>query len=164
MQGEAITLVTPSDREIAWSRRFAAPRHLVFDAMTKPELLRRWLLGPPGWAMTVCEIDLRVGGAYRWVWVHPEQGELGLRGLYKEIAKPEKIVNTECYDQSWYAGEAQGTAIFVEAGGKTTLTTTMLYESRAARDMALQSPMDDGLNAGYAALDAFLAEIKEGAK
>src|ERR1035437_1248164 len=102
----ALKLTTPTDREIAMTRVFDAPRALVFDALTKPELVRRWLLGPPGWSMPVCEIDLRVGGAYRFLWRNVGGAEMGVRGSYREIAAPERLVATERFDAGWYPGRA----------------------------------------------------------
>src|SRR6476660_9494370 len=107
---ESFKLSTPSDREIAIERDFHAPRTLVFDAFTKPELVRQWLLGPNGWSMPVCEIDLRVGGKYRYVWRRDSDGtSMGMGGVYREIAALERIVSTEKFDESWYPGEAVGT-------------------------------------------------------
>lgn len=145
------------DREIVMTRAFAAPRPLVFDAFTKPELLRQWLLGPPGWTMPVCEIDLRVGGRYRYVWVNNDGTEMGMGGVYKEIVVPERIVATELFDQAWYPGEGLGTVVLTERAGRTTLTQTLLYESREVRDMVLKSPMESGVNASYDRLEQVLA-------
>jgi len=145
-----LRLTTPSDREIAMTRVFHAPRPLVFDAHTKPELVRRWLLGPPGWSMPVCEIDLRVGGTYRYMWQHDRDGtKMGMGGVYREVVAPERIVNTEKFDEAWYPGEALGTLVLVEQGGKTTLTYTMRYESRGARDAVIKSNMESGVAASY---------------
>lgn len=151
-----LEVTAPTDREIVLARAFDAPRRLVFDCMTKPELLRRWMLGPPGWTMPVCEIDLRVGGAYRYVW-HGENGEkMGMGGVYQEIAPPERVVATELFDG---AGEASlVTSELVEHGGRTTLTTTILYPSKAVRDAMLATGMAAGMEAGYARLDALLAQ------
>jgi len=146
----------PSDREIAMTRVFDAPRSLVFDAWTKPELLRRWF-GPPGWSLPVCEIDLKVGGAYRFVMRGPDGAEMGMRGVYREIVPSERLVATESFDESWYPGEALDTTVLVEQGGKTTVTTTVLYESREARDAVLKSPMEHGLAASYDRLAELLA-------
>jgi uncharacterized protein YndB with AHSA1/START domain len=145
----ALKLTTPSDREIQMTRTFNAPRHLVFEAFTNPELLQRWLLGPPGWTMIVCEVDLRVGGGYRWVWRNDNGTEMGMRGVYREVAPPDRIVATEKFDQAWYPGEAVGTITFTEQGGKTTITQTLLYESREARDGVLKSGMERGVAASY---------------
>jgi uncharacterized protein YndB with AHSA1/START domain len=153
-----LQLTTPSEREIAMTRVFDAPRTLVFDAHTKPELVKRWLLGPPGWSMPVCEIDLRVGGQYRYVWRHDlNETMMGMGGVYREIQAPERLVATEKFDESWYPGEAVDTIVLVEQGGRTTLTQTMLYESREARDAVLKSPMEQGVAAGYDRLAELLA-------
>ena len=144
-----LTVTTPSDREVAMTRVFDASRALVFEAMTKPELVKRWLLGPPGWSMPVCEIDLRVRGAYRYVWHGPGGKVMGMRGVFREIAPPERCVMTESFDEPWYPGEAQVTTVLVEQGGKTTLTTTVLYESREIRDSVLKSGMAGGVTASY---------------
>jgi uncharacterized protein YndB with AHSA1/START domain len=146
------------EREIVMTRDFDAPRKLVFDAFTKPELVKRWLLGPPGWTMPVCEIDLRVGGAYRFVWKSEKDGsEMGMGGVYKEIVVPERIVSTETFDQPWYPGEGLGTLVLIEKNGRTTLTQTLLYESRAARDGVLRSPMEQGVAASYDRLEELVA-------
>src|SRR5207237_10503577 len=135
-----LKLITRGDREIVITRVFDAPRKLVFDAFTKPELVKQWLLGPDGWSMPVCEIDLKVGGKYRYVWRRDNDGtEMGMGGVYREIVAPERIVATEKFDQSWYSGEAVGTARLIEQGGKTTLTQTVLYESKETRDAVLKS-------------------------
>jgi len=155
---ESLKITTPTDREISWTRIFDAAPDLVFEALTKPELLRRWLLGPEGWTMIVCQVDLRVGGAHRYVWSHPDQGRMGMGGVYREIVRPERIVNTEVYDD--YPGEAVGTVVLVEQGGKTLLTTTMLYGSKETRDAVLRTNMADGLTASYNRLVMVLAESK----
>jgi uncharacterized protein YndB with AHSA1/START domain len=152
-----LLVTTPTDREIVMTRVFAAPRKLVFDAWTKPELLRRWLLGPPGWTMPVCEIDLRVGGAYRFEWLGQDGTTMGMGGVYREIVFPERIVNTQLFDQDWTGGETLGTLLLTELGGKTTLTNKVLYSSREARDGALRTRMAEGVEAGYARLDEILA-------
>jgi uncharacterized protein YndB with AHSA1/START domain len=155
---EPLTVTTPTDREIVMTRVFDAPRRLVFDAHTRPELVRRWLLGPPGWSMPVCEIDLRVGGKYRYVWRRDTDGtQMGMGGMYREIVAPERIVNTERFDEAWYPGEALGTLVLVERQGRTTLTVTMRYESRAARDGVLKSGMETGVAASYDRLAEMLA-------
>jgi len=163
MNSEKLQITTPSDREIAMTRAFNAPRRLVFEGLTRPELVKRWLLGPPGWSMPVCEIDLRVGGKYRYVWRHDSDGtDMGMGGIYREIVAPERIVATEKFDQSWYEGEAVGTTTLVEQGGKTTLTQTMLYESKETRDAVLKSPMEMGVAASYDRLSEALAAIGVG--
>ncbi len=155
---QKIVLTTPSDREISWTRDFAAPQARVFDALTKPELIRQWLIGPPGWSMTECQVDLRVGGKYRWAWAHPEQGALAVGGEYREITRPSRIVSTERFDQAWYPGEAVGTAELADKKPGTSLQMTLVYQSKDARDAALKSGMDHGLNAGYDNLDRLLSK------
>ena len=153
-----LQLTAPGEREIVMTRVFDAPRQLVFDAHTKPELVKRWLLGPPGWSMPVCEIDLRVGGKYRYVWRHDREGtQMGMGGVYREIVTPERIVNTERFDEAWYPGEAVDTLVLVERGGRTTLTLTLRYESREARDAVLKSGMESGVTASYDRLADLLA-------
>jgi uncharacterized protein YndB with AHSA1/START domain len=153
-----LTMTTPSDREIAMTRAFDAPRELVFEALTKPELIKRWLLGPDGWSMPVCEVDLRVGGKYRYVWRRDKDGtEMGMGGVFSEIVPPERIVHTERFDQAWYPGEAVVTSTLVEQGGRTTLTTTMLMESKDARDEVLRSGMESGVKRSYDRLAELLA-------
>src|SRR6266850_5118132 len=90
-----LKVTTPTDRQIVMTRVFDAPRSLVFDAMAKPELIQRWLYGPPGWSMVLCEDDLKVGGAFRWAWRGPDGAEMAMRGVYREVVPPERIVRTE---------------------------------------------------------------------
>ncbi len=151
---------TPSDTEIQISRDFAAPRELVFDAFTRPELLKRWLSGPPGWSFVVCEVDLRVGGAYRFVWRGPDGMEMGLGGVHREIARPERVVNTQLYDQDWTGGEAVGTLQLTGKNGVTHSTNTVRYQSKEARDGALASGMDQGMVAGYNRLEELLPALQ----
>jgi uncharacterized protein YndB with AHSA1/START domain len=155
-----LKITAPRDREIVMIRLFDAPRTLVFDAFTKPELVRRWLLGPPGWSMPVCEIDLKVGGAYRYVWRHADGREMGMGGVYREIVPNERLVCTELFDEPWYPGEALTTTTLAEKDGRTTLTTTMLYVSREARDSVLKSGMERGVAASYDRLAELLASIE----
>jgi uncharacterized protein YndB with AHSA1/START domain len=161
----SLNLTTPSEREILMTRAFDAPRKLVFEAHSKPELIRRWLLGPDGWSMPVCEVDFRVGGKYRYVWRCERETtpgcapgvEMGMGGVYREIVVPERIVATEKFDQAWYPGEAVCTLVLLEKGGRTTLQQSMLYESRAARDAVLKSGMESGVEASYDRLAKILA-------
>jgi len=157
-----LKLTTRGDREIVMTRVFDAPRSLVFEAFTKPELVKQWLLGPEGWSMPVCEIDLRVGGKYRYVWRHVKGHEMGMGGVFREIVPPERIVSTEKFDESWYPGEAVGTVALTEQGGKTTLTQTVEYQSREAREAVLKSPMESGVAAGYDRLAELLASTMAG--
>jgi len=152
-----LQVTTPSEREIAMTRVFDAPRRLVFDAWTRPELLKRWLGVRGGWSFAVCEVDLRVGGAYRFVWRGPNGKEMGMGGVYREIVPPERLVATELFDDPWYEGEALDTTVLVEKGGKTTVTTTVLYASREVRDAVLKSPMERGVAESYDKLAELLA-------
>jgi uncharacterized protein YndB with AHSA1/START domain len=144
-----LKVTTPSEREIALTRVFDAPRHLVFEAWTKPELVKRWLYGPDDWRLAVCEMDLRVGGATRFVWRHGDGKEMGMSGVFRQIAPPDRLVFTEIWDQDWTGGEALNTIAFTEHAGKTTLTQTVLYASRSARDGALQTGMERGAAVSY---------------
>jgi uncharacterized protein YndB with AHSA1/START domain len=147
-----VDVTTPSEREIQVTRDFDAPAQLVFDFHTKPEHVQEWLLGPPGWSMPICEIDLRVGGIYRYVWRNDAgKGEFGVRGAFREIAAPARLVHTETMDGA--PGEALCTLAFVQSGESTTLTTAMLFSSKEARDQALQSGMADGMSASYDRLE-----------
>jgi uncharacterized protein YndB with AHSA1/START domain len=138
-----------------------APRQMVFDAFTKPELVRHWLLGPDGWSMPVCEIDLRVGGRYRYVWRRDRDGsEMGMGGVFREIVVPERIVATEQFDEPWYPGEAVDTTLFVEQGGKTTVTQIILGASPEAREAILKSGMESGVEASYDRLERLLVSAK----
>jgi uncharacterized protein YndB with AHSA1/START domain len=158
MATSSLKVEASGEREIVMTRVFDAPRDLVWKAFTQPELIRQWLLGPPGWTMPVCEVDLRVGGRYRYVWRSDRDGtEMGMGGVIRELVPPERMVSTEKFDQPWYPGEAVGTIEFAEQGGKTTLTQTIFYESRAARDTVLKSPMETGVAASYDRLANLLA-------
>lgn len=155
---KTLQVTARGDREIVMTRVFDAPRTLVWDAFTKPELLQRWLLGPPGWTMPVCQVGQKVGDRYRYVWRGPDGTEMGVGGVVRELVPPERIVSTEKFDQTWYPGEAVGTVILVEKDGKTTLTQTLQYESREARDMVLKSPMEGGITMSYDRLAEMLAK------
>jgi uncharacterized protein YndB with AHSA1/START domain len=156
---DSFKVSTPSDREIQVSRDFHAPRQLVFDAFTQPDLVRRWLLGPPGWTMPVCEIDLRVGGAYRYVWRKAGVKDMGMGGIFREIVSPERLVASERFDESWYPGDALDTTVFVQEGEITKVKITVLYESKEARDTASRSGMEQGMAAGYNRLEELLSSI-----
>ena len=150
-----LEITTPSDRELVMTRVFDAPREMVFDAWTRPELLKRWLGARPPWYMAVCEVDLQVGGEYRYVWRGPDGTTMGLRGVYREIVPPERLVGTEKFND--YPGEVVGTTVLVEQGGKTTLRLTEVYDSKESRDAALKSGMEYGVEAGYDRLAGILA-------
>lgn len=159
MTAGTLKLSTRGDREIVITRVFDAPRRMVFDAYTKPELIRRWLLGPEGWEMTTCTFEARPGGTYRYEWRHRNGNTMGMGGVIREIKAPERIVSTEKFDESWYPGEAVGTVELTEQGGKTTLTQTVRYESKAALEAVLKSPMESGLRVGYDRLAGVLASL-----
>jgi uncharacterized protein YndB with AHSA1/START domain len=150
-----LKVTTPTEREIVLTRVFDAPRSIVFDAFTKPELLKRWF-GPRGWSLVVCEVDLRVGGGFRFVLRGPDGNDMGMRGSYREIVPPERSVHMESYDD--YPGESQVTAVFVEKGGKTTLTATVLYPSKEVRDAVIQMGMEHGAAESYDKLAELLAK------
>jgi uncharacterized protein YndB with AHSA1/START domain len=160
-KANTVNVTVPNDREIVVTRAFDAPRSLVWECHTSPELVRRWMLGPDGWTMPVCDIDLRVGGGYRHVWRNDADGShFGFQGKYKEIVAPERLVHSERWDGAQGGDEvdAQCTLTLVERGGRTTLTYSMVFPSKDVRDQALQSGMTDGMAAGYDRLDTLMAE------
>jgi uncharacterized protein YndB with AHSA1/START domain len=139
------------------TRAFDAPRDLIFDAHTKPDLLKKWLLGPPGWTMPVCEVDLRVGGKYRSVWRSDADGsEFAIGGVYREIAAPERLVTLE--HMEGMEGNALCTLTLTERGGRTTLVQTMQFATKEARDAALATGMTDGMAQSYDRLEAIIVE------
>jgi uncharacterized protein YndB with AHSA1/START domain len=155
-----LKVVARGDREIVMTREFNASRRLAFDALTRPELVKKWLLGPEGWSMPVREIDLRVGGKYRYVWQHDsDKKEMGVGGVYREIVRDERIVCTELFDDAWYPGEALLSTTFVENGGKTTMTTVILYESTEARDGVMKSGMENGVGLSYDRLAELVTQV-----
>ena len=149
-----LNVTTPTDREIVLTRTFDAPRRLVFDAFTKPLLLKRWF-GPRGWSLVVCEVDLRVGSGFRFVLRGPDGRDMGMSGVYREIVPPERSVHTESFDD--YPGESVVTAVWVEEGDKTTLTATVLYASQEVRDAVIRSGMEHGAAESYDRLAEMLA-------
>jgi uncharacterized protein YndB with AHSA1/START domain len=149
----------PSEREFTLTRTFDAPRRLVFDAYTRPEMIKKWLFGPAEWPLVVCEIDLRVGGKLRYVWRNKERGDMGMSGVFREVAAPERLAHTELFDEDWTGGETLLTTTFVESGGRTTVAATVRYSSQAARDAALKTPMLEGWSQGHDRLDELLATL-----
>jgi uncharacterized protein YndB with AHSA1/START domain len=145
---------TPSDREVAMTRVVDAPRRLVWDAWTSPEHLPHWMLGPPGWTMPVCERDLRPGGRHHSVWRRSDGSEMAIGGVFKEIVPPERLVSTESWGAEW--PETINTLILSEKNNQTTITLTILYPSKEARDAALQTGMKEGMDEGFARLDEYL--------
>lgn len=153
----------PSDREVKVVRRFDAPRELVYKAYTTPALLQRWLLGPPGWSMPVCEMDLHVGGRYRWRWRNDEDGsEFGFHGVIREVTAPARLVHTQSYDPGDAGGSAGEEALVTieleERDGLTTVVTLIDFGSKENRDAALSTGMTDGMERSYRLLDALLAK------
>jgi uncharacterized protein YndB with AHSA1/START domain len=148
------TFTTPTPTDVVAVRTFDAPRELVFAAHTEPHHVQRWLLGPDGWSMPVCEIDLRVGGAWRYVWRNDDTGaEFGMSGVYREVDAPARAVFTEVFEDH---PESVNFMDLVEAEGKTTMTLTMRYASEEIRDIVLATGMTDGMEAGYDRLDGML--------
>jgi uncharacterized protein YndB with AHSA1/START domain len=154
---QPVDVTTPSDREIQVVRIFDAPARLIWDCHTKPELVRRWMLGPPGWSMPVCEVDLTVGGAYRYRWRNDETGmEFGSTGEHREIRPYDRLVTTERMEGC--EGESVNTLTLAETDGKTTLTIRMLFPSTEVRDGALKSGMADGMAMSYDRIEDIAAE------
>ena len=151
---DTLQVTTPSEREVVLTRVFDAPRQMVFDAFSKPELLKRWF-GPRGWSLETCEVDLRVGGGFRFILAGPNKARMGIRGVYTEIVPPERSVHIESYDD--YPGESQVTAVLTEQDGKTLFTATVLYSSKEVRDAVLQHGMERGAAESYDKLAELLA-------
>ncbi len=158
-----LTVTTPSDTEIVLTRDFDAPRHLVYEALVVPEILRRWY-GARGWHLVSCEVDLRVGGAWRFVTRGPGDAELAQAGVYREIHPPDRLVYTEMFDDQSYPGETLITHALVERNGRTTLTTTARYATPEGRDTVLRYPMARGVSEAYDRLDDVLAHCDESEK
>ncbi len=152
-----LKVTTPTDREVVLTRVFDAPRRLVFDAFSKPELLKRWF-GPRGWSLVICEVDLKVGGSFRFVLRGPDGSDMGMRGVYREIAPPERSAHVESFDD--YPGESLVTSVLVEQGGKTTLTATVLYPSQEIRDAVIKSGMEHGAAESYDKLAELLGSAE----
>ncbi len=156
-QAGATTFTTPTDKEIVMTHVVEAPQQLVFDAWTKPEHIPHWMLGPEGWSMPVCEIDLRPGGPWRMAWKHTDGSGMEMTGVYKEIEPPRRVVNTESWGGDW--AETLNTLEITEDNGKTTMVSRMLYPSKEARDRALESDMQAGVNVTFERLDAYLKTL-----
>jgi uncharacterized protein YndB with AHSA1/START domain/catechol 2,3-dioxygenase-like lactoylglutathione lyase family enzyme len=152
---ETLQVTTPTEREVVLTRTFDAPRAQVFDALTRPELLKRWLVAP-GRTLQICEIDLRPGGAYHYVWRGPGKTDIGMRGVHHEVVPLERIVRTEAWED-WDAGDSLVTTVLHEESGKTRFTTTILFPSREVRDAVVKSGLEHGAEEGYDKLDALLS-------
>ncbi|MGK5554896.1 SRPBCC domain-containing protein [Actinomadura kijaniata] len=148
---------TPGETDIVMTRTFDAPPALVFDAWTRPELLRRWL-GARGWHLTRCEVDLREGGRWRFEWAGPDGASMANGGVYREVDRPRRLVCTERFDDQSYPGETLVTHDFADLGGTTLLTSTFRYATPEARAAVLAYPMARGVAEGYARLDRVLKE------
>ena len=146
-RSSATTFTTPSDREVTMTRVFDAPRRLVFEAWTNPKHLPHWMLGPEGWTMPVCEVDLRPGGAWRFVWRKADGSEMEMHGLYREVKPPERVVSTESWGGEW--PETINTLTLTEKDGQTTMSQTVLYPSKDARDAAMKTGMKDGASMSF---------------
>jgi uncharacterized protein YndB with AHSA1/START domain len=151
----SLKVTTPSEKEIVLTRVFDAPRHLVWDAFTKPELLKRWF-GPRGWSLVVCEVDLKVGGGFRFVLRGPDGRDMGMRGTYREIVPGERSVHTESFDD-FPGGDSIVTTVLIEKAGTTTLKATVLYPSQEVRDAVIQTGMEHGAAESYDKLAELLA-------
>lgn len=151
------TYVTPSDTEIAIIRVVDAPRRIVFDAWTNPKHVPKWLSGLEGWTMPVCELDLRPGGKWRYVWRKADGGEMEMTGDVREVKPPERFVTTERWGPEW--PETVNTLVLTESNGQTTITLTVLYPSREARDRALQTGMKSGMDESFERLDTLLGTL-----
>ena len=150
----ALTITAPTDREIVMTRVFDAPRQLVFESWTSPRHLPHWMLGPEGWTMPVCEIDLRPGGAWQFVWRRSDGTGMEMRGSYREIMPPERLVSTESWGGDW--PETLNTLVLSERDGKTTIALTILYPSKEARDAALKTGMKEGVSVSFDRLAEYL--------
>lgn len=151
------TYATPTDREIVVTRVVDAPRRIVFDAYTNPRHLQKWLLGPEGWTMPICEMDARPGGAWRYVWRKDDGTEMAMGGIITEFVPHERLVTTERWGPEW--PETVNTTIFTETGGQTAVILTILYPSKAARDAALKTGMKEGMDQSHARLERLLQTL-----
>jgi len=155
-----LQLTTPGEREIVLKRLFAAPRRWVFDAFTKPELLKRWLFGVPGASLVVCRLPLKTGEPLRYVWRNPDGSEIGMSGVCLEFRRPDRLVATEKWDKPWYPGKAVGAIALLEKDGVTELTQTLRYESAQAREMVLSTQIEHAIAMGYDRLAQLLESRK----
>jgi uncharacterized protein YndB with AHSA1/START domain len=156
-----LQISTPTDTTILLTRTFNAPRRLVWEAMTDPVKMRRWMIAPPGWSLTVCQCDARVGGALKLAWKSEDADPvMTLQGVFTEVVLHERMVHTETMAVG--SGQTIGSLVetheFSEKSGVTTMRITQVYDSREARDGAIASGMDQGMEAGYTQLDAMLAQ------
>lgn len=154
-----LSVSTPTDLEIVVERMFDAPADLVFDCYTTPDLVRRWLTGADEWSLSTCEIDLRVGGTYRYVWSGPDGESMGMTGTFHEVEPPVRLVTTERFDDDFGMGKMLITTVFHAEGDRTRLSQTILCESKTHRDTAVATGMTEGMGMSFDSLDALLADL-----
>jgi uncharacterized protein YndB with AHSA1/START domain len=157
-QAHATTIMKPSDYEVAVQHTFDAPRQRVWEAWTNCEHLRQWMLGPPGWSMTACEVDLRRGGSRRLVWRDAEGNEMEIRGTYQEVQPPSRLIVREAWGGDW--PETINTLALTESRGRTTMTLTIRYPSKEARDAALATGMEDGMAHSFERADQYIKTMR----
>lgn len=163
MKNTGTLKVIPSgERDVLFERIFDAPRRDVFDALTRPEMVKAWM-GPHGYRLTTCDIDLRVGGTYRYILRAPDGKEMGWGGAFIEVDAPDCLVHTETFDD-WPMMEARVASVLTEENGRTVLSATIRYASREARDAVLASGMEHGAAESYDRMAALLAEHPAGVK
>jgi uncharacterized protein YndB with AHSA1/START domain len=151
-------VTVPTDEQILITREFAAPKHLVWRAYTEPDLVKRWWAGRRG-EMNVAEIDLRVGGTYRYAMTATEGFEVAFHGEFREIEPHDRIVNTEVYEGAPDSA-ALNRVTFTEAGGRTTLTILMQLDSKATRDAIIASGMEGGMQEGMDLLEQAAVSLR----
>ncbi|MFG1913452.1 SRPBCC family protein [Micromonospora sp. NPDC048898] len=148
---DPLVVHTPGAREIVLSRLFEAPARLVFAAFTQPELLVRWY-GARGWSLVECDVDLRVGGRWRFVSQGPQGARMVQAGMYRYIEPPRRLVCTELFEDQSYPGETLVSHEFTELAGRTTVTTTLRYATAQGRDTVLRYPMTRGVGQSFTRL------------
>jgi uncharacterized protein YndB with AHSA1/START domain len=152
-----LQVATPTGHEIELRRSFAAPRGDVFDAHVRPDLVKRWMIGMEGMSMPVCEMDAREGGSLRFVWRTPDGNDMGVSGRFQAVDRPARLVHTELFDMDWTGGETLVTTSFEGVDSGCTMTMTIRYATKEARDAVLATGMVQGITACYDRLDTMLA-------
>ena len=147
-----LEVTLPSDTEIRYKRVFDAPKHLVFEAFTRPEHVRRWWCCMDGWTMTLCEIDLRVGGRWRYAMVGPDNAEVAFNGTYREIAAPDRLVHTEIFEM-YPDTETVISAVLVERDDKAYYDAIQVFPNKESRDGAVASGMEVGADIAFDRLE-----------
>ena len=152
------TITTPSDTEVVMERVVSAPRPLVWETYTDPKHPPNWMGWPEGWSMPVCEIDLRPGGTWHFVWRKADGEEMAMTGVYREVEAPERLVQTEAWGDDW--PETLNTVVFTEEpDGTTRITTTIVYPSKEARDAAMATGMQEGADQSFDRLEQYLETV-----